>query len=70
MFAPAKTPKYMVEKMNMAMSQVLGSEDIQEKFKSLDLIIVGGSISQTVEYIQSELNRWDAVFKYNASHKN
>lgn len=70
MFAPAKTPKYMVEKMNMAMSQVLGSEDIQEKFKGLDLIIVGGSISQTVEYIQSELNRWDAVFKYNASHKN
>ena len=63
MFAPAKTPKYMVEKMNQAMNQALKSEEIQEKFKGLDLVIAGGGTAQTAEDIQSELKRWDSISK-------
>ena len=69
MFAPAKTPKYMVEKMNQAMNQALKSEEIQEKFKGLDLVIVGGSTAQTTEYIQSELKRWDWISKNSSTLK-
>jgi tripartite-type tricarboxylate transporter receptor subunit TctC len=69
MFAPAKTPKYMVEKMNQAMNQALKSEEIQEKFKGLDLVIVGGTTAQTTEYIQSELKRWDLISKNSSTLK-
>ena len=69
MFAPAKTPKYMVEKMNQAMNQALKSDEIQEKFKGLDLVIVGGTTVQTTEYIQSELKRWDWISKNSSTLK-
>jgi tripartite-type tricarboxylate transporter receptor subunit TctC len=63
MFASIKTPKFMVDKMNAAMNQALKSEEIQEKFKSLDLVIVGGTPPQTFEYVQSDLKRWDLISK-------
>ncbi len=69
MFAPAKTPKYMVEKMNLAMNQALKSEEIHEKFKALDLVSVGGTTTQTTDYLQSELKRWDWISKNTSGFK-
>ena len=55
--------------MNLAMNQALKSEEINEKFKALDLVSVGGTTAQTTDYLQSELKRWDWISKNTSGFK-
>ncbi len=62
-FAPAKTPSAIVQKMNQAINQVLTNPEMKEKFDQTGLLIVGGSPKQTSEYISEELKRWAQIVK-------
>ena len=62
-FAPAKTPKETLLKMNQAISQAITSKDVLEKLDQNDFITVGGTLEQTVENVQKDLARWDKTVK-------
>ncbi len=62
-FAPAKTPADIKEKMNQAINRALTYPDLLEKFDQNDLLPFGGSIKQTTDYILSETDRWDKTIK-------
>ena len=62
-FAPAKTPKEILLKMNQAISQAITSKDVLEKLDQNDFITVGGTLEQTVESVQKDLARWDKTVK-------
>lgn len=62
-FAPAKTPENIKEKMNQAINRALLSPDLLEKYEQSDLLPLGGSIKQTSDYINSEIERWNKIIK-------
>ena len=62
-FAPAKTPADIKEKMNQAVNRALTYPDLLEKFEQNDLLPFGGSIKQTADYVNSETERWDKTIK-------
>ena len=62
-FAPAKTPNDIKQKMNQAINLALSNPDVIEKFDQNDLLPVGGNIKQTSDYITSEIDRWNKTIK-------
>ncbi len=62
-FAPAKTPAAIVQKMNQAINQVLANPEMKEKFDQAGLLVVGGSTKQTSDYITDELKRWGQIVR-------
>jgi tripartite-type tricarboxylate transporter receptor subunit TctC len=62
-FAPVKTPKDILLKMNQAISQAIATKDVQDKLDQNDFITVGGSLEQTIESVQRDLIRWDKTVK-------
>lgn len=62
-FAPAGTPPAIVERMNVAINQILAMPEFKTKLDAGGLIPVGGSVKETADYIGSELKRWSTVVK-------
>ncbi len=62
-FAPKGTPLDILEKLNQAMNQALDIPDVKEKFEHAGLISVGGNLTQTSQYITSELKHWDSIVR-------
>lgn len=62
-FAPVKTPKEILLKMNQAISQAIATKDVQDKLDQNDFITVGGTLEQTNENVQRDLLRWDKTVK-------
>jgi tripartite-type tricarboxylate transporter receptor subunit TctC len=62
-FAPAGTPTAIVEKMNLAINQVLSLQEFKDKLDTGGLIPVGGTLTETSSYIASEIKRWSQVVK-------
>ena len=62
-FAPIKTPKEIVQKMNQAITLAINSKDVQEKLDQNDFITVGGTVEQTNESIRRGLARWEKAVK-------
>jgi tripartite-type tricarboxylate transporter receptor subunit TctC len=62
-FAPAGTPTAIVEKMNLAVNQVLSIQEFKDKLDTGGLIPVGGTLAETASYIASEIKRWGQIVK-------
>lgn len=62
-FAPAKTPKPIVDRLNREIVRVLDSADVKERFASAGLEAVGGSPEQFAAKIKSEMIRMGKVIK-------
>jgi tripartite-type tricarboxylate transporter receptor subunit TctC len=62
-FAPKGTPIEILEKLNHAMNQALDMPDVKEKFEHAGLISVGGNLTQTNQYITSELKHWESIVR-------
>jgi len=62
-FLPIKTPEAIVQKLNLAINQVLASPEAKEKFDQAGLMTVGGAQKQTAEYVAEELKRWGQIVK-------
>lgn len=59
--APAGTPAVILERLHSALTKLLASEEIQNKFASQYFSTVGSSPSELRQRIQDEKRRWDAV---------
>lgn len=62
-FAPAGTPKPVVERLNRQVVQVLNSAELKERFTSAGLEAVGGTPEQFAAKIKSEMVRMGKVIK-------
>jgi tripartite-type tricarboxylate transporter receptor subunit TctC len=63
MMAPIKTPNDIVLKMNQAVNAVLQMPDVKEQMDKAGLVVMGGNLQQTSEYMSEEVNRWSQIVK-------
>ncbi|HEY6019675.1 MAG TPA: tripartite tricarboxylate transporter substrate-binding protein, partial [Candidatus Paceibacterota bacterium] len=61
--APPKTPKDIVNKINMDVNEALRQPEIQDRLKTLSAEIFGGSVEKTTKYMQEEIDRWKGVIE-------
>jgi tripartite-type tricarboxylate transporter receptor subunit TctC len=61
--APAGTPKERIEALNAAVSKVVQTEEIAEKFATLGVIQHLMGPAEFAEFIRNENTRWSAVVK-------
>jgi tripartite-type tricarboxylate transporter receptor subunit TctC len=60
-FAPAGTPKPIVDRVNAEMNKILGDSAIKERFRQLGFDITGGTQQDFVKVIASESAKWSKV---------
>lgn len=62
-FAPAKTPKQLINRINREIVRVINQPDIRDKFLSLGLEAAGSSPEQAASYIKSDIAKWNKLVK-------
>ena len=60
-FAPAKTPKPIVEKLNKALNEVLADKEIIKRIEDHGADVESGTPEQLGALVKSELAKWKAV---------
>jgi tripartite-type tricarboxylate transporter receptor subunit TctC len=63
LFAPAGTPKSIVDRVNSATNAVLASPRVKEALEKLGIDAVGGSPGVLASKVQSELQKWAAIVR-------
>ena len=63
MFAPAKTPATIINRLNREIVRVLNQADVKEKFFNAGAEAVGGSPDELAAKIKSEIARMGKVIK-------
>ena len=61
MFAPAKTPESVINRLNQALTQILKSADIREKFFNSGSEVAGTSPAELTAAIKTDMARWGKV---------
>ncbi|MBS0434521.1 MAG: 4-oxalomesaconate tautomerase [Proteobacteria bacterium] len=61
LFAPAKTPKAIVDQINKALNQVLADKDIARRIEEHGAGVQGGTPAQLGALVKSELTKWKSV---------
>jgi tripartite-type tricarboxylate transporter receptor subunit TctC len=62
-FAPAKTPKAIIDKLNRDIVSVLHSKEVKEYLASQATEVVGNSPQEFASYLRGEIARWAQVVK-------
>ncbi len=63
LFAPAKTPPAIIERLNREINSVLARPDIREKFLGVGMELVGGTPAQFDQVIKADTERMSKVIK-------
>jgi tripartite-type tricarboxylate transporter receptor subunit TctC len=62
-FTPAKTPRAIIDKLNVEIVRFLNRADVKEKFFNAGMETVGGSPEQLAAAVKSEMTRMGKVIK-------
>ena len=63
LFAPAKTPPAIVQKMNADAVAVMREPQVRERLESLGLEVVGSTPEQLGAFLKAEMVKWEPVIK-------
>ncbi|MGZ8155756.1 MAG: tripartite tricarboxylate transporter substrate binding protein [Burkholderiales bacterium] len=63
MFAPAATPRAVLERLNSAVAKILHAPDVTKKLANIGLEPVGQGLAESDAYIKSEIRKWATVVK-------
>jgi tripartite-type tricarboxylate transporter receptor subunit TctC len=63
MFAPARTPEAVINRLNQEIVRVLQRPDVRERFLGLGAETVGSSSEQFTAKIKSEIAKWGRIIK-------
>ena len=63
LWAPAGTPRALIERINRESVRVLKTSDTRERFMTVGLDAVGSSPEEFAAYIKSDVTRWSKVIK-------
>jgi len=61
LFAPAKTPRDIVMRLNGEIAKALGSDDLRKRFDDMGLVAKASSPEEFGAFLVSEMNRWQGV---------
>ncbi len=62
-FAPAKTPTTIVNRLNQEIVRVLNRADVKERLSNIGVEVIGSSPEQFAATVKSEMLRWGKVIK-------
>lgn len=62
-FAPARTPQPIVERLNRELSKIASSKDVAPKFEALGFEAFGQTPQQFTAFVNSELVKWSRLVK-------
>lgn len=62
-FAPAKTPAAVINRLNAAVVDVLKRPDVQKRFQGLGAETLGNSAQQFGDFVKADFERWAQVVK-------
>ncbi len=60
-FAPAGTPKPIVDQLSAAFAQALKEPNVQEKLAGIGADVIGSTPEQLQEFVQEEITKWKEV---------
>ena len=63
MFAPKKTPKDVIVKLNAALNAAISDPEVVKRMSAQGVSFVGGTPEQAETFLQSEVTRWGEVIK-------
>lgn len=63
LYAPAGTPRAIIDRLNAEINRMVQQADVQERFQNAGLAPVGGTPAALGEYLRSEIARWTKVVK-------
>jgi tripartite-type tricarboxylate transporter receptor subunit TctC len=63
LFAPAGTPKPVIDRIHAASAEAVASRELQDKFRELGDEPVGGTPEALAAYLQAELAKWPKVIR-------
>ena len=64
-YAPAKTPKNIVDRYNLEIAKILKNPETQKKLDDLGLIAVGSSVADFNRVSRAEFEKWGKIAKAN-----
>ncbi len=68
LFAPAATPKPVIDKINRAMNAVLTAQDVKDSLAKLGFETGGGSPDALARRVDTEIRKWAAVVREKNIH--
>jgi tripartite-type tricarboxylate transporter receptor subunit TctC len=63
MFAPAATPKAVLERLDAAMTKIIAEPAVRERLESQSCEIIGGSPEALTDLVKSEQAKWGRLIK-------
>ncbi len=63
LFAPAKTPKEVVARLNAEANKALSDPNVQARMKEYSATVVGSTPEQLASHVRAELAKWDPIAK-------
>ena len=60
-FAPAATPRPLIQKINADVNRILAKPDVRERFLKIGMIPFGGTPQALGEYFQTDVKRWNRI---------
>ncbi len=63
LFAPAKTPPAIVERLNTAVVKILQMPDVREKIEAHGLLPGGGTSKELSVFLDAEIKKWTQLIK-------
>jgi len=69
MFAPAKTPRAIVQRLNREIVQALARPEVKEAFERAAIEAVGSTPEQFGEFIKADMAKWGKVIKAAGIHE-
>jgi tripartite-type tricarboxylate transporter receptor subunit TctC len=63
LFAPAKTPAAIVERLNTEVVKILKMPDVREKIEAHGLLPGGGSSKELEVFLDTEIKKWSVLIK-------
>jgi tripartite-type tricarboxylate transporter receptor subunit TctC len=69
-FAPVRTPKEIVARLQGEIDKALKSAELQERLKGVGVTIVNGHSSEAAVFVKSEYEKWANVIRQSGAKLN
>lgn len=63
LFAPARTPADIVERLNRETNAILGQPDVADKLATLGVVVTGGRVDAAQARMAAEVDKWAGVIR-------
>jgi tripartite-type tricarboxylate transporter receptor subunit TctC len=63
MLAPKSMPKEVVQKVNAAVNKAIADPEVAQRLGAQGVAFVGGTVKQSEDFLQAEIDRWGRIIK-------